>query len=79
MSLRDINSSIPQVIEGQYLDQQRFMALLKHVYGTNAGKNNFRVELRLNRYKIYPDGKATQLTEVMKLRAVHNTGMLIFI
>jgi hypothetical protein len=35
-----------QVIEGQYLDQQKLMALLKNVYGTSEeGKNNFRVEV----------------------------------
>jgi hypothetical protein len=39
--------SLPvQIIEGQYLDQQRLMALLKNVYGTSEeGKNNFRVEV----------------------------------
>jgi len=43
------------IIEGQNLDQQKLMSLLKDVYGTsNDGKNNFRVELRLNNYKIYP-------------------------
>jgi len=56
--------SMPQVIEGQYLDQRRFMNLLKQVYGTSEGKNNFRVELRLNRYKIYPMDQSTKLTEV---------------
>jgi hypothetical protein len=35
-----------QVIEGQYLDQQKLMTLLKDVYGTSQeGKNNFRVEV----------------------------------
>lgn len=47
-----------QVIEGHYLDQHKLMALLKNVYGTSEGKNNFRVELRLNRYKIYPSEQA---------------------
>ncbi|KAG4422123.1 hypothetical protein IFR04_004750 [Cadophora malorum] len=59
-----ISISMPQVIEGQYLDQRRFMNLLKQVYGTSGGKNNFRVELRLNRYKIYPMDQSTKLTEV---------------
>ncbi|KAH6707924.1 hypothetical protein DL95DRAFT_464597 [Leptodontidium sp. 2 PMI_412] len=64
MSSHDTYNGMPQVIEGQYLDQRRFMDLLKQVYGTSEeGKNNFRVELRLNRYKIYPMDKATQLTE----------------
>lgn len=41
-----ISPSEPQVIEGQYLDQQRLMSLLKQVYGTSKeGKNNFRVEV----------------------------------
>ncbi|TVY28707.1 hypothetical protein LHYA1_G002394 [Lachnellula hyalina] len=49
------SSSWPQVIEGQYLDQRKLVVLLRNVYGTSTeGKNNFRVELRLNRYKIYP-------------------------
>lgn len=38
----------PQVIEGQYLDQQKLIKLLKDVYGTSQeGKNNFRVEVWL--------------------------------
>jgi hypothetical protein len=35
-----------QVIEGQHLDQHKLMSLLKDVYGTREGKNNFRVEVR---------------------------------
>jgi hypothetical protein len=39
-------SSPAQIIEGQYLDQQKLMTLLKTVYGTSEeGKNNFRVEV----------------------------------
>jgi len=49
--VRYITPDEPQVIEGQYLDQHKLMQLLKHIYGA---QNNFRVELRLNRYKIYP-------------------------
>jgi hypothetical protein len=37
--------SAVQVIEDQYLDQHKLMALLKNVYGTSEGKNNFRVEV----------------------------------
>ncbi|KAG4033687.1 hypothetical protein MFRU_004g01910 [Monilinia fructicola] len=48
----------PQVFEADYVDQSKLVSLLKKVYGTNDGKNNFRVELRLNRYKIYPCGIA---------------------
>jgi hypothetical protein len=41
-----IPSSPAQVIEGQYLDQQKLMTLLKTIYGTSEeGKNNFRVEV----------------------------------
>jgi hypothetical protein len=37
----------PQIIEGQYLDQQKLMRLLKHVYGaSDEGQNRFRVEVR---------------------------------
>jgi len=44
-----------QIIEGQYVDQRKLMNLLKDLYGTSdEGENNFYVELRLNRYKIYP-------------------------
>jgi len=43
-----------QIIEGQNIDQQKLMSVLKNLYGTKEGKNNFRVELRLNNYKIYP-------------------------
>ncbi|KUJ20794.1 uncharacterized protein LY89DRAFT_730809 [Mollisia scopiformis] len=58
-------SSEPQVIDGQFLDQRKLMRLLKDVYGTSEeGKNNFRVELRLNRYRIYPLARSTSnLTE----------------
>jgi hypothetical protein len=42
-----------QTIEGEYLDPQKLMLLLRAVYGTSEGMNNFRVELRLNRYQIY--------------------------
>jgi hypothetical protein len=38
----------PQVIEGQYVDQQKLIKLLKDVYGiSQEGKNNFRVEVWL--------------------------------
>jgi len=43
-----------QIIDGGYVDQRRLMNLLKDIYGTKDGQNNFKVELRLNRYKIYP-------------------------
>jgi hypothetical protein len=43
----DMPPSPVQVIEGQYLDQRKLMALLKNVYGTSEGKNNFRVEVNL--------------------------------
>jgi len=42
-----------QIIEGEYLDPQKLMQLLSHKYGP-SNRNNFRVELRLNRYQIYP-------------------------
>jgi hypothetical protein len=36
-----------QTIEGQNLDQQKLLSLLKEVYGISSeGKNNFRVEVR---------------------------------
>ena len=36
----------PQIIDGQYLDQQKLMNLLKHVYGTSTqGENRFKVEV----------------------------------
>jgi hypothetical protein len=36
----------PQVIEAQYLDQQKLMKLLRSIYGiSEEGKNNFRVEV----------------------------------
>jgi len=42
-----------QIIEGEYLDPQKLMRLLNQKYGPSEG-DNFRVELRLNRYQIYP-------------------------
>ncbi|KAM3076428.1 hypothetical protein ACMFMG_012176 [Clarireedia jacksonii] len=59
-------SSPPQIIDGGYVDQRRLMDLLKDIYGTKeGGENNFKVELRLNRYKIYPPNKENteRLTE----------------
>jgi len=54
-----------QIIEGQYLDQQKLMSLLRNVYGTSdEGQNNFRVELRLNRYKIYPSEHVSDASEL---------------
>jgi hypothetical protein len=39
-------STSPQVIEAQYLDQQKLMELLRNIYGiSEEGKNNFRVEV----------------------------------
>ena len=34
-----------QTIEGEYLDPQKLMLLLRAVYGTSEGMNNFRVEV----------------------------------
>jgi len=42
-----------QVIEGKYLNPKALIELLRRVYGISDGRNNFRVELRLNQYKIY--------------------------
>ncbi|OJD29031.1 uncharacterized protein BKCO1_970006 [Diplodia corticola] len=39
-----------QVIEGKDIDARKLIGLLSDVYG----QDNFRVELRLNRYRIYP-------------------------
>ena len=51
-----ITSSNPQVIDGQYLDQQKLMRLLKDVYGTSdEGRNNFRVEVRSSRHFLIID------------------------
>ncbi|KAL1985618.1 hypothetical protein VTN96DRAFT_7598 [Rasamsonia emersonii] len=48
-----------QIIEGKYVDPAMLMSLLRDVYGTSEeGSNNFRVELRRNRYNIY---RATNL------------------
>ncbi|KAF7954190.1 hypothetical protein EAE96_005321 [Botrytis aclada] len=58
--------SSPQVIDGHYVDPQKLISLLQRVYGTVDGNNNFRVELRLNRYKIYrpsDDDNVQTLTE----------------
>ncbi|KAF7889980.1 uncharacterized protein EAF02_002395 [Botrytis sinoallii] len=56
----------PQVIDGHYVDPRKLISLLQRVYGTVDGNNNFRVELRLNRYKIYrpsDDDNVRTLTE----------------
>jgi len=64
------NYATPQIIEGKYVDQRKLLMLLKNVYGTN----NFRVELRLNRYKIYPETQVDRkLSEeqIQDCRAYH--------
>jgi len=66
MSSASISPDSPQIIDGGYVDQRRLMDLLKDIYGTkDDGQNNFKVELRLNRYKIYPFNteNAERLTE----------------
>ncbi|OCK73673.1 hypothetical protein K432DRAFT_430468 [Lepidopterella palustris CBS 459.81] len=60
MSQASYTAKPAQIIEGQYLDPQKLIRLLEEVYGTSSeGKNNFRVELRLNRYKIYHSQNVT--------------------
>ncbi|KAF5876968.1 uncharacterized protein Bfra_001326 [Botrytis fragariae] len=59
----------PQVIDGHYVDPRKLISLLQRVYGTVDGNNNFRVELRLNRYKIYrpsDDDNVQTLTEIVE-------------
>jgi len=50
MSHSSLTKKPAQIIEGEYLDPQKLMRLLRAVYGTSEG---IRVELRLNRYRIY--------------------------
>jgi len=49
------NSEKPvQIIEAHNLDQHKLLRLLQAIYGPADGEESkFRVELRLNRYKIY--------------------------
>jgi len=55
---------LSQIIDAPHVDQRRLIRLLKEMYGENEGKDNFRVELRLNRYKIYAlDDNPRPLTE----------------
>jgi len=55
---------LSQIIDAPHVDQRRLIRLLKEMYGENEGKDNFRVELRLNRYKIYAlDDTPRPLTE----------------
>jgi len=50
-----VASTPAQVIEGQYLDQQKLMTLLKDVYGiSEEGKNNFRVEVKQKIFSTVP-------------------------
>jgi len=57
-------SNPSQIIDAPHVDQRRLIHLLKEMYGENEGKDNFRVELRLNRYKIYAlDDTPRPLTE----------------
>jgi hypothetical protein len=75
MSSRHSYSTVPtQIIEGQYLDQQRLMSLLKDVYGTsNEGVNNFRVEvgyLFSSNTQLYSD--ADNITQTAKTEPLQN-------
>jgi len=47
-----------QIIEGRHLDPRKLVRLLEEVHG----ENNFRVELRLDRYKIYLSDEITEDT-----------------
>jgi hypothetical protein len=41
-----------QIIDGQYLDQDKLMTKLKIIYGiSDEGKNNFRVEVKTREIK----------------------------
>lgn len=54
-----------QVIDGHFLDQGRLLKVLRDIFGaSDAGESKFRVELRLNRYKIYPSTTYTQPPEL---------------
>ncbi|OJJ85920.1 uncharacterized protein ASPGLDRAFT_44892 [Aspergillus glaucus CBS 516.65] len=57
--------SLPmQQIDGKCVDQRKLMSLLRTIYGiSNEGRNNFYVELRLNKYKIYRATDSPALTE----------------
>jgi hypothetical protein len=40
-----ISRDYPQIIDGGYVDQRRLMNLLRDIYGTKDGQNNFKVEV----------------------------------
>jgi len=47
MASHSYSANPRQIIDGQNLDQQKLISLLKIVYGiSKEGKNNFRVEVR---------------------------------
>ncbi|OJJ37065.1 hypothetical protein ASPWEDRAFT_38707 [Aspergillus wentii DTO 134E9] len=53
-----------QQIDGKCVDPRKLIKLLRNVYGiSEEGKNNFYVELRLNKYKIYRTTDGPDLTE----------------
>ena len=63
----------PQIIEGQYLDQQKLMCLLKNVYGTSEeGQNKFRVEVRSPGVPILSILAADTITLTVALKPVQN-------
>ncbi|KAJ9273479.1 hypothetical protein DTO271D3_2542 [Paecilomyces variotii] len=58
----------PQVIESKYINPRALIELLRDVYGTSEkGQNNFLVELRLNRYKIYRPSSSNDIINARQI------------
>lgn len=71
MNIDSMPSTPVQVIEGQYLDQQKLMALLKNVYGTSEeGKNNFRVEVNHMTSSSWPFAEITNVAQTQPVQDI---------
>ncbi|KUJ21643.1 uncharacterized protein LY89DRAFT_729156 [Mollisia scopiformis] len=65
MDQKEMNLELKsQVIDRSYVDQKKLVQKLKNRYGQGPdGKNNFKIQLRLNRYTIMFPANAETLTE----------------
>ncbi|PQE05929.1 hypothetical protein CJF31_00004691 [Rutstroemia sp. NJR-2017a BVV2] len=64
-------SATPQIIDGGYVDQRRLMDLLKDIYGTKDGQNNFKVEVHSPRTTLLIIYMAATLKSVQNISIQH--------
>jgi hypothetical protein len=70
MATRFYTPKPKQIIEGQNIDQQKLMSLLRDLYGISSeGKNNFRVEVGSRSPKNNVNGSALANHSILLAKA----------